>query len=164
METLGNVFMTLLDTEKYMAFAWDVRSLVLPFETEWFNSNVSCFWITPCGYGSVRYGFSKPKLCKTAQQSSRFCILLLNWWKRKPSESIACTRKQQPRFYWSCNMTTTKMDNNHLSSQMISYMHQQLLYYFNNLFHMPLNFYRTTNDFSFDSRETQITSVERRET
>jgi len=22
----------------------------------------------------------------------------LNWWKGKPSESIACTRKQQPRF------------------------------------------------------------------
>ena len=25
----------------------------------------------------------------------------LNWWKGKPSGSIACTRKQQPRFYWS---------------------------------------------------------------
>jgi len=25
----------------------------------------------------------------------------LNWWKWKPSGSIACTRKQQPRFYWS---------------------------------------------------------------
>ena len=24
-----------------------------------------------------------------------------NWWKGKPSGSIACTRKQQPRFYWS---------------------------------------------------------------
>ena len=28
---------------------------------------------------------------------------LLNWWKGKPSGSIACTRKQQPRFYWSCS-------------------------------------------------------------
>jgi len=27
----------------------------------------------------------------------------LNWWKGKPSESKACTRKQQPRFYWSCS-------------------------------------------------------------
>jgi len=27
----------------------------------------------------------------------------LNWWKGKPSWSIACTRKQQPRFYWSCS-------------------------------------------------------------
>jgi len=29
--------------------------------------------------------------------------LLWNWWKGKPSGSIACTRKQQPRFYWSCS-------------------------------------------------------------
>jgi len=28
---------------------------------------------------------------------------ILNWWKGKPSGSIACTRKQQPRFYWSCS-------------------------------------------------------------
>ena len=28
---------------------------------------------------------------------------LLNWWKGKPPGSIACTRKQQPRFYWSCS-------------------------------------------------------------
>ena len=28
---------------------------------------------------------------------------LLNWCKGKPSGSIACTRKQQPRFYWSCS-------------------------------------------------------------
>jgi len=28
---------------------------------------------------------------------------VLNWWKGKPSGSIACTRKQQPRFYWSCS-------------------------------------------------------------
>jgi len=28
-------------------------------------------------------------------------FLALNWWKGKPSGSIACTRKQQPRFYWS---------------------------------------------------------------
>jgi len=27
----------------------------------------------------------------------------INWWKGKPSESIACTRTQQPRFYWSCS-------------------------------------------------------------
>jgi len=25
------------------------------------------------------------------------------WWKGKPSGSIACTRKQQPRFYRSCS-------------------------------------------------------------
>jgi len=30
-------------------------------------------------------------------------VLILNWWKGKPSGSIACTRKQQPRFYWSCS-------------------------------------------------------------
>ena len=28
---------------------------------------------------------------------------MLNWWKGKPSGSIACTTKQQPRFYWSCS-------------------------------------------------------------
>ena len=28
---------------------------------------------------------------------------IINWWKGKPSGSIACTRKQQPRFYWSCS-------------------------------------------------------------
>jgi len=27
--------------------------------------------------------------------------IIINWWKGKPSGSIACTRKQQPRFYWS---------------------------------------------------------------
>jgi len=27
----------------------------------------------------------------------------MNWWKGKPSRSISCTRKQQPRFYWSCS-------------------------------------------------------------
>ena len=34
-----------------------------------------------------------------------FCFVevLLNWWKGKPSGSIACTWKQQPRFYWSCS-------------------------------------------------------------
>jgi len=31
------------------------------------------------------------------------CKVQLNWWKGKPSGSIACTRKQQPRFYWSCS-------------------------------------------------------------
>jgi len=31
------------------------------------------------------------------------CVILINWWKGKPSGSIACTRKQQPRFYWSCS-------------------------------------------------------------
>jgi len=30
-------------------------------------------------------------------------LRLSNWWKGKPSGSIACTRKQQPRFYWSCS-------------------------------------------------------------
>jgi len=38
----------------------------------------------------------------------KWCSMLrwmweLNWWKGKPSGSIACTRKQQPRFYWSCS-------------------------------------------------------------
>ena len=32
-----------------------------------------------------------------------FC-LYINWWKGKPSGSIACTRKQQPRLYWSCSL------------------------------------------------------------
>ena len=31
------------------------------------------------------------------------CCRVLNWWKGKPSGNIACTRKQQPRFYWSCS-------------------------------------------------------------
>jgi len=30
-------------------------------------------------------------------------IFKLNWWKGKPSGTIACTRKEQPRFYWSCS-------------------------------------------------------------
>ena len=29
--------------------------------------------------------------------------ILINWWKGKPPGSIACTRKQQPRFYSSCS-------------------------------------------------------------
>jgi len=29
--------------------------------------------------------------------------VLLNWLKGMPSGSIACTRKQQSRFYWSCS-------------------------------------------------------------
>ena len=33
-------------------------------------------------------------------------LLYLNWWKRKPSGSIACSRKQQPRFYWSYYLTS----------------------------------------------------------
>jgi len=41
----------------------------------------------------------------------RFCYLFymfpflffINWWKGKPSGSINCTRKKQPRFYWSCS-------------------------------------------------------------
>jgi len=34
---------------------------------------------------------------------------VLNWWKGKPSGSIACTRKQQPRFYWSCSSVVMMM-------------------------------------------------------
>jgi len=39
---------------------------------------------------------------------SKFSIALkihpwLDWWKGKPSGSIACTRKQQLRCYWSCS-------------------------------------------------------------
>ena len=34
-------------------------------------------------------------------------IVYLNWWKGKPSGSIACTRKQKPRFYWSCSSVVT---------------------------------------------------------
>jgi len=30
-------------------------------------------------------------------------VFMLNWWKGKPPGSIACTRKRQPRFYWSCS-------------------------------------------------------------
>jgi len=30
---------------------------------------------------------------------------ILNWWKEKPAGSIACTRKQQPRFHWSWSQT-----------------------------------------------------------
>jgi len=43
--------------------------------------------------------------CQTIKYNT--CIwffrLKSNWWKGKPSGSIACTRKQQPRFYWSCS-------------------------------------------------------------
>jgi len=31
----------------------------------------------------------------------KYLKVLLNRWKGKPSWSIACARKQQPRFYWS---------------------------------------------------------------
>jgi len=30
-------------------------------------------------------------------------VIKLYWWKGEPSGSIFCTRKQQPRFYWSCS-------------------------------------------------------------
>ena len=35
--------------------------------------------------------------------SKMYGSLFLNWWKGKPSGSIACTGKQQPRPYWSCS-------------------------------------------------------------
>jgi len=38
----------------------------------------------------------------------KFAHIALNWWKGKPSGSIACTRKQQPRFYWSCSSVVMK--------------------------------------------------------
>jgi len=38
----------------------------------------------------------------------KLIILQLNWWKEKPSGSIVCTRKQQPRFYWSCSSAVMK--------------------------------------------------------
>jgi len=31
-----------------------------------------------------------------------------NWEKEKPSESIVCMGKQQPRFYWSCSSVVMK--------------------------------------------------------
>ena len=34
---------------------------------------------------------------------SNLDVTILNWWKGKLSGSIACTRKRQPRFYWSCS-------------------------------------------------------------
>ena len=34
---------------------------------------------------------------------TKLLFLKLYWWNGKPSGSIACTRKQQPRFYWSCS-------------------------------------------------------------
>jgi len=37
------------------------------------------------------------------RMETRFNLRKTNWWKGKPSGSIACTRKQQPRFYWSCS-------------------------------------------------------------
>ena len=39
----------------------------------------------------------------TTLQFPQTSFILLNWWKGKPSGSISCTRKQQPRFYWSCS-------------------------------------------------------------
>ena len=36
--------------------------------------------------------------------------VFLNWWKGKPSGSKACTRKQQPRFYWSCSSVVMNDD------------------------------------------------------
>ena len=40
-----------------------------------------------------------------ASYNDGICIntIIINWWKVKPSEGIACTRKQQPLFYWSCS-------------------------------------------------------------
>jgi len=37
------------------------------------------------------------------QACMKVLVRIINWWKGKPSGSIACTRKQQPRFYWSCS-------------------------------------------------------------
>jgi len=39
----------------------------------------------------------------TFRRTLLLCFVIINWWKGKPSGSIACTRKQQPRFYWSCS-------------------------------------------------------------
>jgi len=40
------------------------------------------------------------KMQQTAKQN-HVILIILNWWKGKPSGSIACTRKQQPRFCWT---------------------------------------------------------------
>jgi len=37
-------------------------------------------------------------------------LVNLNWEKGKPSGSIACMGKQQPRFYWSCSSVVMKDD------------------------------------------------------
>ena len=45
-------------------------------------------------------------LCVWVRDDKTFTQTLscvLNWWMGKLSGSIACTRKQQPRFYWSCS-------------------------------------------------------------
>ena len=41
--------------------------------------------------------------CAIRTDISRKLKLVLNWWKGKPSGSIACKKKQQPRLYWSCS-------------------------------------------------------------
>jgi len=46
--------------------------------------------------------WSISQLPETYYTNPRVCSKILNWWKGKPSGSIACMRKQQPRFYWSC--------------------------------------------------------------
>jgi len=62
------------------------------------NIFITPVYIVPSTYMLLRYdlpsGFTYLQLGRN---------VIINWWKGKPSGSIACTRKQQPRFYWSCS-------------------------------------------------------------
>ena len=46
---------------------------------------------------------STRRLFTAATQTLNNSCSKLNWWKEKPLVSIACTRKHQPRCYWSCS-------------------------------------------------------------
>jgi len=52
----------------------------------------------------VCHAFFSKKMPQLSQSKMPRKSYALNWWKGKPSGSIDCTRKQQPRFYWSFSL------------------------------------------------------------
>jgi len=66
-----------------------------------FKDNTACVTFPDFSFhGHVQYTLFKDKILKQCIIKHCRCIFLLwNWWKG----SIACTRKQQPRFYWRCS-------------------------------------------------------------
>jgi len=71
--------------------------------------NVSyCFVIT------VSINYAKQIYCVSGSYTKLVSLAWLhsyrklNWWKGKPSGSIACTRKKQLRIYWCCSSVEMK--------------------------------------------------------
>jgi len=68
-----------------------LRSVAIPIFTDTFLIRwYSTVWC--CSASSKNFYVKKSKQ-----------VIMWNWWKGKPLENIACTRKQQLRFYWSCS-------------------------------------------------------------